>query len=140
VRFWDTSAIVPLILDEAAAAPVDRSYLDAPMVVWWGTIVEATSAIARRERAGALSIDAASDSLTLLADMALRWIEVPASEPVRRAAQRLVRTHVLRAADSLQLAAALTVAASQPESVDFVCRDMRLAEAAGREGLRVRAT
>ena len=62
MRFWDTSAIVPLILDESAAAPVDRSYDDS-MIVWWGTIIEATSAIARRERAGTLSIDAASESL-----------------------------------------------------------------------------
>ncbi len=140
MRFWDTSAIVPLILDEAATVPVDRSYLNTPMVVWWGTIVEATSAIARRERAGTLAIEAASESLALLADMATRWIEVPASAPVRRAAQRLVRTHVLRATDSLQLAAALTVAANQPEGVDFICRDAKLAEAAGREGLMVRAT
>ena len=139
MRFWDTSAIVPLILDESAAAPVDRSYDDS-MIVWWGTIIEATSAIARRERAGTLSIDAASESLVLLANIALRWTEVPASEPVRRTAQRLVRTHVLRAADSLQLAAALTVAANQPEVVEFICRDTRLTEAAAREGLRVRAT
>lgn len=140
MRFWDASAIVPLILDEAVAVPVDRSYLNSPMVVWWGTIVEATSAIARRERAGTLTIEAASESLDLLADMATRWIEVPASAAVRRAAQRLVRTHALRATDSLQLAAALTVAANQPEGIDFICRDARLAEAAGREGLKVRAT
>jgi len=47
----------------------------------------------------------------------------------------LLRIHPLRAADSLQLAAALTVAEQEPSSLSFVCLDQRLAEAAIREGL-----
>jgi len=137
MRFWDASAVVPLILDEAATTSVDRSYVDQPMVVWWGTIVEATSAIARRERSGTLSVEVVSDSLALLGDMSRRWIEVPASDALCRIAQRVVRTHVLRAADSLQLAAALTAAGGQPGDLEFVCRDTRLTEAASREGLAV---
>jgi predicted nucleic acid-binding protein len=140
MSFWDASAIVPLILEEAAGAPVDPSYASRPLVaVWWGTVVEAASAIVRRERAGALSQDAATNSLSLLSVIAARWVEVPPSETLRDLARRLLRVHALRAADSLQLAAALTLAGNDPGGLDFVCRDAHLAEAAAREGLRVRA-
>ena len=42
-----------------------------------------------------------------LAALADCWVEVLASEAVRKRAERLVSVHPLRAADALQLAAAL---------------------------------
>ena len=139
MTFWDASAVVPLILDEAGTAPMDAWYPTESIVVWWGTLVEVTSAIVRRERAGSLSPDGVTNSLALLSNMASRWNEVPPSELLRERARRVLRTHVLRAADGLQLAAALTLARDDPGRLDFICRDSRLAEAAAREGLRVRA-
>jgi hypothetical protein len=106
------------------------------MVVWWGTIVEAASAIARRERVGVLSGEQVVHCLDLLQELSAGWLEVPPSDSLRRTAQRLLRVHALRAADSLQLAAALAVSADRSSSVDFVCRDARLSEAASREGLK----
>ncbi len=139
MTFWDSSAVVPLILDEAGTATLDLCVPTAPMNVWWGTLVEVTSAIVRRERAGTLSPESVVDSMALLSDMASRWNEVPPSGLLRDRARRLLRTHGLRAADGLQLAAALAMAKDNPGSLDFICRDSRLAEAAAREGLRVRA-
>ena len=139
MSFWDASAVVPLVLNETATAPVDPWYPAQPIVVWWGTLVEVTSAVVRRERAGTLSLDGMLGSLALLADMASRWVEVPPSGPLRERARRLLRAHGLRAADGLQLAAALTLARNDPSRLEFICRDSRLAEAAAREGLRVRA-
>ena len=66
-----------------------------------------------------------------------RWFEVTPVEAVKRAAERLVETHPLRAADALQIGAALVVAESEPDSLEFVTLDGRQAEAAEREGLRV---
>jgi hypothetical protein len=43
----------------------------------------------------------------------------------------------LRAADALQLAGAVIAAEHEPRSMDFVCLDDRLAEAASREGFRL---
>ena len=137
MRFWDASAVVPLIIDEAAGPPIEARFEQTPMLVWWGTIVEATSAVSRRERAGTLSAEKVAESLELLFDLSMTWQEVSPSEPLRRAAQRLLRVHALRAADSLQLAAALVAAGDEPDSMEFVCRDVRLAEAASREGLKV---
>ena len=53
LKFWDSSAIVPLIVAEATTQTMQRLYADDPMlVVWWGTEVECVSAIVRVERAG----------------------------------------------------------------------------------------
>ena len=59
------------------------------------------------------------------------------TERVRRAAARLLRVHPLRAADALQLAAAIVGSEDRPETLPFVTLDDRLADAATREGFRV---
>lgn len=138
MRFWDASAVVPLVIGEEQDPVLENVYSPEPMVVWWGTVVEATSALARRERAGELNAAAVSRSLGLLEVLASMWREVPPSDAMRRAARRLLQVHPLRAADSLQLAAALSVADSgNPGTIEFVCLDERLRQAAAREGLRL---
>lgn len=137
MRFWDASAIVPLVLSDSQAAAIDGIDEESPMCVWWGTIVEAVSAIARRERAGTLTGVQVQHCLSRLNELADSWMEVPPSDALRDSAQRLLRIHALRAADSLQLSAALATSEGRARSVEFVCRDARLADAAGREGLKV---
>ncbi len=60
------------------------------------------------------------------------------SDEVRVNAQRLLRVHPLRAADSLQLAAAWVASEHEPPTLELVSLDHRLNEAASREGFRVR--
>ena len=50
---------------------------------------------------------------------------------------RRLETHPLRAADALQVGAALVAASGDPASLEFVTLDQRQAEAASREGFRV---
>jgi len=57
-------------------------------------------------------------------------------EEVRRQARRLLRVHPLRAADALQLGAAI-VWAGRYEGREFVSLDARLREAARLEGFAV---
>ena len=138
MRFWDASAIVPLLLAEPGRdALLDQLERDPMMLVWWGTPIECTSAIARREREGALSLRAASSALERLRSLAAAWHEVLPSEAVRSAAQRLLRVHPLRAADGLQLAAAVVGADRDTGSLLFICLDDRLNDAATREGFPV---
>lgn len=142
MRFWDSSAIVPLLVDEPATpAPglVGLLERDPAIAAWWGTPVECVSAITRREREGRISPADASRAIGRLRLLSESWNEVIASEPVRQTATRLLRVHSLRAADSLQLAAAIVVADGSPDSLPFVCLDDRLAVAAGREGFAVLA-
>ncbi|MDP9199062.1 MAG: PIN domain-containing protein [Pseudomonadota bacterium] len=140
MKFWDASAIVPLILSDSAVNAGIGADDKSPMCVWWATIVEAVSAITRRERAGALTGEQVQHCLDRLRELSMGWMEVPPSDALRDSAQRLLRIHALRAADSLQLAAALATADGRARSVEFVCCDLRLSEAASREGLTVIAT
>ncbi len=138
MKFWDASAIVPLLVDEAPREVLlTLLERDPVMLVWWGSPVECASAVARRERAGALPFAEATGVLERLRTLAGGWQEVLPSEPVRHAAQRLLRVHPLRAADSLQLAAAIVAAEGDPATLEFVGLDDRLNEAAAREGFRV---
>ena len=140
MRFWDTSALVTLVTATGSHERLEQLYGDGTGVcIWWVTPVEIASSIARRERGAELTPDAATKAYGVLASMAEDWHEVPPSTDLREFAKRLLRVHALRAADGLQLAAALTLAGNDPGGLDFVCRDGRLAEAAAREGLTVRA-
>lgn len=141
MRFWDSSAIVPLIIDEQGR---DRLLAmleaDPVMVVWWGTPAELVSALARRERDGTLPTPVAASAVERVRRLERAWHQVAPTDVLRQQAQRLLRVHRLRAADSLQLAAALRVAGDDPASISFVALDERLLEAAQREGLRVELT
>jgi predicted nucleic acid-binding protein len=138
VKFWDASAIIPLLAEEPT-----RNHLlnllekDADILAWWGTPVEIASALARREREGLLTADEVTGALTAAHTLAESWHEIVPSESIRRTAERLLRAHPLRAADSLQLAAALIASGHEPMSLEFVCLDVRLARAAQREGFLV---
>jgi len=138
MRFWDSSAVVPLLVHERTSDALRRSLEgDAGLIVWWGTPVECVSAIARREREGDLPASAVSAAVARLQSLERGWVEVTPSPGVRRISLRLLRTHPLRAADSLQLAAALVAAEEDPGTLGFMCLDERLTTAAEREGFAV---
>jgi len=138
MKFWDSSALVALLVDESDSAQRIAQLAEDPViVVWWGTVVECESALQRRLREGALNrkgVQAAHVRLSLLAGA---WHEVVPSAAIQRLATRLLRTHPLRAADSLQLAAALTIAAAGFEALVFLSADRRLNDAAQIENLTV---
>ena len=105
--------------------------------VWWGTTIEYVAAISRRERDGSLKTDEAAAHLGRLNALSQVWSEVQPSRRVKVVAQRLLRVHPLRAADSLQLAAALVAAEDDPSSLGFVCFDVRLNRAAARASFAI---
>ena len=138
MKFWDSSALVPLLVNEAdTLRRAEVLKADAALAVWWGTAVECESALQRRVREGALDATGARQARERLAVLAAAWHEVPATAAVRTLAVRLLRTHPLRAADSLQLAAALVLAQAGLAELTFLSADMRLADAAEIEGLAV---
>jgi len=140
VRFWDTSALIPLVVAERSTNVVRRWLREDPdVIVWTLTRVELLSALARRRRDEPSS---ASQLLAARRDFLSaweRWSEVTVVEGVRRYAERVVETHPLRAADALQIGAALVAAEENPARFEFVTLDRNLAEAAEREGFRVLA-
>ena len=107
------------------------------MLVWWTAEVECTSALARLERDQSLSRKAAVSAYQRLAVFRDAWNEVQPTAGLKENATRLLRVHVLRAADALQLAAAILAAEGRPATLGFVCFDDRLATAARKEGFEV---
>jgi predicted nucleic acid-binding protein len=138
VRFWDSSALVPLFLVESTsdwARSITNS--DSEVVVWALTRVELMSAIERRKRQApdmTARLSAAGSEVMRMWNV---WNEIRDVETVRENAERLVATYPLRAADALQLGAALVAADRSPATLPFVTLDQRLAVAAGREGFPV---
>jgi hypothetical protein len=138
VRFWDTSALLPLFVAEKETART-RSWLrrDPVVVVWTLTRVEVLSALARREREEPSSARALIRARTRVLAAWEEWSEIVALEPVRRQAERLVSVHPLRAPDALQLGAALVATDLDPGGLELVTFDERLATAALKEGFSV---
>ena len=135
MKFWDASAIVPLVMAEPTTGAMQAlAQKDPVMLVWWATEVECASAIARLERDGALDESAVRETFDRLKQLAGGWHEVDPSDGVREAAVRFLRVHPLRAADALQLAAAFIAAERRPSSLEVVTLDDRLAGAARKEG------
>lgn len=138
MRFWDTSAVVPLCVTEPATATV-RAIVDADpaLIVWWATRTECVSAFARRRREGLLSLATEQQAGALLATLATVWSEIQPSEGLRARAERLLGVHSIRAADAFQLAAALLWTQGATRGHHFVSFDQRLREAAAQEGFSI---
>ena len=140
MRFWDASAVVPLILDQPLTAAAHSLLADDPdVVMWWGTPVECASAVARSRREGILAASDEATALRALDALRTSWYEVLPGESVRAQAMRVLRMHQLRSADALQLSAALEWSGI-PVSATFVTFDRRLAVSAELEGFRILGT
>jgi predicted nucleic acid-binding protein len=138
VKFWDASAIVPLLVAEPATPHLQAlASRDPDILVWWGSEIECVSALSRLERTGALDAKRLAIATDRLKQLGESWHEVDPTEIVRESAMRFLRVHALRAADALQLAAAVTAAEHRPASLQFVTLDERLAEVAGKEGFPI---
>ena len=138
MRFWDASAIIPLLIAEPSTPPLQAlAASDPDMLVWWGSGVECASALARLERDATLDPRTAVLAFDRLKQLASGWHEVDPSDIVRETAARLLRVHPLRAADALQLAAAFIGAEQRPASMEMLTLDDCLANAARTEGFAV---
>lgn len=137
MKFWDTSAIVPLLSNEAMTSLRMRQAEEGDMLVWWATSVECLSAVERAVREGKISEPQKLAIIGHLRELEQHWTEIEPTQQVRQQAERLLRIHPLRAADALQLAAAIIGADYEPSGMAFLTSDTRLAEAATKEGFKV---
>jgi predicted nucleic acid-binding protein len=138
VKFWDASAIVPLCLTQPGTLSLRRiARGDGSLIAWWGTPVECYSAFARLRRDEVLSPNGEGYARAVLNRLTEEWTEIEPSREVRANAGRVLLLHPLRAAEALQLAAALVWARGRPVGYEFVCLDERLRDAAGREGFAI---
>lgn len=133
--FWDSSALVPLLVAEPRSTALTALLAaDAEPTIWWATPLECQSALRRRHRESPWPADQLAASTERLRLLVQHADTVAPTDELRRRAGRLLAVHPLRAADALQLAAALIWCEEQPHGEGFVSLDARLAEAASAEG------
>ena len=138
MKYWDSSALVSLLIEEGqTGARIELLQRDPSVVTWWGSRVECASALNRLHRERLIDAAELNQCLERLQTFAASCVEVDALDRVRNRALRLLRFHVLRSADAMQLAAALVASGEDPRTLDFVCSDKRLSEAASREGFAI---
>jgi len=137
MRFWDASALVPLLVQQPATESVNSVRSSDPeLLVWWGTPVECASAISRLKRIGLLDDPGAAKAQVTLEQLAGSWTEVEPAGAIRSSARELLKKHELTSGDAFQLAAALQGLAGD-KLREFVCLDRRLRRGALNEGFTV---
>ena len=141
MKFWDSSALVALHVAQQKSPALRRLYARTREVLAWAlSDVEVRSALCRLAREGSLSAKAMQEASAAFESFWETVHVVSALDAVRLRAKRLLGSHALRAADALQLGAALVAAYDQPHGHEFVCLDERLGDAARREGFGVAGT
>ena len=124
--FWDTSALFPLCIQESTSARALSLHKQYEIVVWWATSVEIASALARLLRMKLLSPQEWTQAHNTASVFAKAWTVVSPSNGVRAKAQHLVEQYDLRAADALQIGAALEWCSDVPQGRKFITADGRL--------------
>jgi predicted nucleic acid-binding protein len=138
LRFWDSSALVPLVFSELSSeALYGLLREDGSVAVWWGTWTECAATISRLRREGRLDDDGEEETRVALDNLAQDWFEIEPENDMRLLAMLVSKSHPLKAADALQLAAALRWCEGETTGAGFVCLDRRLCRAASDEGFDV---
>jgi predicted nucleic acid-binding protein len=135
--FWDSSALVPLCVPDQDYGRARQLISEHSPVVWRGTMLEILSALGRLRRREALTEVQHAASCKRIQTFSGSWREVQSSNRVRDHAAAAVDRYDVRAADALQIAAALIWCGERPRNRVFLARDERLKRAARDEGFSV---
>ena len=98
--------------------------------VWWETSIEIASALARLERENKISPAQRTRAEKRLETLEKIWQEIQPNAKIKELARTFPSLYGLKAADSLQLAAALVWGKENPKGKDFVSGDEKLIKAA----------
>lgn len=128
--FWDASALIPLCVRQSQTPRATALYKSYEVVVWWATPVEIAGAFARLLRMRQITVSESAAASQIARTLADSWAVIQPSDSLRAAAIQLIEGHDLRAADALQLAAALEWCENVPQGRVFLTADQRLREAA----------
>ena len=135
MRFFDASALTKRYVREKGSVRVRRLLSSDAAATSRLSHVEIVSALMRRSREHALSEAKRESAVAMLDDDLSAMLVVELSTAVVARANNLLRRHVLRAGDAIQLASALHLRDELGEDLTFIAFDQRLVTAAAAEGL-----
>jgi hypothetical protein len=134
VAFWDASVLVTLCVNQTPTPQALVFESKYQIAVWWATHVEIASALAYSLRRREITPKEFAQAKLQAEGLASLWDVIEPSAKVALEARALLELYPLRAADALQLAAALQWCEGQPIGKVFLTFDRRLREAAGLAG------
>lgn len=135
IVYFDTSAVIPLIIDEPSSESCKRLWNDATRVVSVRLLyAEARAALARAQRLGRLTRGGLASAVALLDEISSQVDHIDITDPLVRTAGALAEEQQLRGYDAVHLAAAQAVAGGDTV---FASGDQQLISAASRLGLIV---
>lgn len=134
LAFWDSSALIPLCIQQKQTEQAEALFADYEVAVWWSTPVEIISGLTRLMRMGEIEHDEFLAGKQLAQTIAKMWMPINPSVTIATQASSLLELYPLRAADALQLAAALNWCENKPTGKIFLTFDKRLRDAAGLAG------
>lgn len=138
IAYFDTSALIPIIIDEPSTAVCQRLWNEASRVLSVRLLfAEACAALARAHRMGRLDEDQLDEAVEALDEIVAELDCVEVTNDLVRSAGALARTHGLRGYDAVHLAAGTNVA---DDDVVFVTGDSNLAAAAKALGIAIANT
>jgi hypothetical protein len=132
--FWDSSALIPLCVPQTQTDRATAFFANYGVAVWWSTPIEIISGLTRLLRMGEIGPGDFLAGKQLAQTIVSMCIPVRPSAEIAAQACSLLELYPLRAADALQLAAALEWCEGKPEGKVFLSFDQRLLEAAGIAG------
>ena len=135
--FWDTSALVPLCVQQQPSQAVRQLLEQHEIAVWWATPVEMRSAFERLLRMSQLTASGHAAAGVRLEKLRRGWRELQPSEALRSQAETFLMSYPLKAADALQLAAAWIWSSDNPQTCAFITGDAQLLEAARQVGFQI---
>lgn len=135
--FWDTSALVPLCIQQQPGPAVRQLLEQHEIAVWWATPVEMRSAFEKLLRMGQLTAPEHAAAGVRLEKLRRGWRELQPSETLRSHAEIFLVSYPLKAADALQLAAAWTWCSGDPQTCAFISGDAQLLQAARQVGFQI---
>ena len=138
IAYFDTSALVPLVITELASATCGRLWNEATRVVSTRLIYpEARAALAQAERMHRLTAAEAAQVVDDLDAIALQISYLEITAELAASAGDLAQTHGLRGYDAVHLASAALV---NDDELVLVTGDRDLGQAARAIGLSVALT
>ena len=130
--------MIPLIFEEPTSLALNELLAeDTSVAVWWGTWIECSVTVSRLRREKKLDENGQEETRAALDDLAADWLEIEPANELRLLAMLVSKAHPLKAADCLQLSAALRWCEGGTEGTGFMCLDSRLRQAARGEGFDV---
>ncbi len=138
MAFWDSSAIVPLSVNEKSSRLARNLWRQfAKNFVWSESVVEVSSAFARLEREGKINKPTRLKLENRLLFVEAQWVKIETTSRIIEIGRTFPALYGLKAMDCLQLAAALVWCNEYPKNRNFIAGDGKLLKAAESAGFTI---